>query len=66
MADFVVSLFMAAGAALAFGAIAMVRRGNRKQAALMAFAAIIMFVNVAIWLAPMDGGASLANPAGAP
>jgi glucose dehydrogenase len=62
MADFVISLFMAAGVALAFGAFMMFRRNNRKQAGLMAFAAAIMFVNVAIWLIPTEDGASLANP----
>jgi hypothetical protein len=65
MADLVVSLFMAAGVALAFGAFVMVRRGMRKQAGLMAFAAAVMFVNVAIWLLPTEDGATLANPDGA-
>jgi uncharacterized membrane protein len=61
MADLIVSLFMAAGVALAFGALVMGRRGNRKQAGLMAFAATIMFVNVAIWLIPTNDGATLTN-----
>jgi hypothetical protein len=43
----------------------MVRRGMRKQAGLMAFAAAVMFVNVAIWLLPTEDGATLANPDGA-
>jgi LPXTG-motif cell wall-anchored protein len=64
MADFVISLFMAAGVALAFGAVVMFRRRNRKQAGLMAFAAAIMFINVAIWLVPTENGATLANPNG--
>lgn len=63
MADLVVSLFMAAGVALSVGAIILFRRGVRKQAGLMAFAAIVMFVNVAIWLVPTEAGTSLANPA---
>lgn len=62
MADLVVSLFMAAGVALAAGAIIIYRRGARKQAGLMAVAAAVMFVNVGIWLLPTEDGATLANP----
>ncbi len=64
MADMLLSLLMAAGLALSAGAVLMLRRGNRKQAVLMLLAALAMFGNVAIWLAPNDSGASLANSAG--
>ena len=64
MADLVVSLFMAAGVALTFGAVVIFRRGMRKQAGLMAFAAAVMFVNVAIWLVPTEDGATLVDSAG--
>lgn len=60
--DLIVSVFMAAGVALAIGAVVMLRRGTRKQAGLMALASLIMFANVAIWLVPTEDGASLANP----
>lgn len=66
MSDLIISLFMAAGLALAAGAIIMLRRDNRKHAGLMGFAALLMFGNAAIWLVPTESGASLANPDAAP
>ena len=57
---------MLAGLALAIGSVVLLRRGNRKQAGLMAIAAAVMFVNVAIWTVPNSDGASLTNSARMP
>lgn len=64
MADLIISLFMISGVALLIGALVIFRRGNRKHAGLMLIAAAVMFINVGIWLAPTDNGATLANPRG--
>ena len=50
-------------AALVAGAVALWRRGNRKNAGLMALLAAVMFVNVAIWLLPTADGETLADAA---
>jgi uncharacterized membrane protein YhiD involved in acid resistance len=65
MSDLIISIFMAAGFALCVGAAILFRRDQRRQAALMLLAAMLMFGNAAIWLVPTDSGASLANPGGA-
>jgi multidrug transporter EmrE-like cation transporter len=64
MADLLISLFMIAGIALSVGAVIMLRRSDGKKAGLMALAALLMFGNAVIWLAPTESGASLANPDG--
>ena len=53
MTDTILAVLMLAGFALSAGAVFIFRRGERKRAALMMIAAIIMFANVAIWLAPL-------------
>ena len=62
--DTIVSIFMLAGLALSAGAIALWRKGRGKQAGLMLLAAMLMFGNVVIWLAPTDDGRSLVDPHG--
>ena len=63
MFDLVVSLVVLAAVALLGGAVVLLRKGNRKQAVLMAVLAAVMLGNVAIWLVPTDDGKSLANAA---
>ncbi|MGB3166066.1 MAG: hypothetical protein WBA68_04735 [Alteraurantiacibacter sp.] len=63
MFNLVISLVILAALALVAGAIVMVRRGNRKQAGLMALLAAVMIVNAAIWLVPTESGQSLADAA---
>lgn len=57
------SLLVLTAIALTLGAVALWRRGNRKQAALMLTLAAIMAVNVAIWTWPGAGGRTLAAAA---
>lgn len=63
MFDVIISIIMLAGVALVVGAVALWRRGNRKNAGLMALLAAVMFANVAIWLIPTADGESLADAA---
>ena len=63
MIDLVVSLVVLAAVALLGGAVVLLRKGNRKQALLMAVLAAVMLGNVAIWLVPTDDGKSLADAA---
>lgn len=53
MSDTVLALLMLAGLVLTIGAWFVHRRGDRKRALLMLVAAITMFANVVIWLAPV-------------
>jgi hypothetical protein len=53
MTDTILAILMLAGFALSAGAIFIYRRGDRKRALLMLLAALVMFANVAIWLAPL-------------
>lgn len=57
MTDTVFAVLMLAGFALSGGAFFVHRRGDRKRALLMLVAALVMFANVAVWLAPMPGTA---------
>lgn len=56
MLDIVLSFMMLAAIALIVGAIALWRKGVRKQAALMVVLAIIAIGNVLIWTVPDAGG----------
>jgi hypothetical protein len=58
MSDTVLALLMLAGLALGGGAWFVHRRGDARRALLMLVAALVMFANVAIWLAPMPGPAA--------
>ncbi|NJS14079.1 MAG: hypothetical protein HC788_04995 [Sphingopyxis sp.] len=53
MSDTILAILMLAGFALSGGAIYIFRRGDRKRALLMLIAALVIFANVAIWLAPV-------------
>lgn len=63
MFDLAISLVILAAIALMAGAVALHRKGNRKQATLMGVLAFVMVVNVAIWLIPTADGDSLADAA---
>ncbi|AKQ42454.1 hypothetical protein CP97_11075 [Aurantiacibacter atlanticus] len=63
MFDFIISAVILAAAALFAGAVYLHRKGNRKQSLLMAVLAVVMMVNVAIWIIPTEGGGSLAESA---
>ena len=52
--DFVLGLFMLVGIALGAGAFVLFRRGDRTKALLMVIAALVMFGNVAILIAPVS------------
>ncbi|WP_133365131.1 hypothetical protein [Qipengyuania sediminis] len=56
MADLALSLTMLAVLVLGFGAIVLLRRGERKRAGLMALAALVALANVAIWSIPAPPG----------
>lgn len=61
MTSFVLSIAMLTAFALIFGAIALFRRGQRKQPALMLVLAVVMIANVVIWSIPTQSGQSLAE-----
>lgn len=61
MTSFVLSIAMLTSIALIFGAIALFRRGQRKQPALMLVLAVVMIANVVIWSIPTQSGQSLAE-----
>ncbi len=52
MSDTVISVLMLTGVVLTGGAAYVFRQGDRRRALLMLVAALVMFANVAIWLAP--------------
>ena len=56
MFDLVISIIVLAAIALAVGAFVLWRKGITKQALLMAVLSFVMFINVAIWLVPMNDG----------
>lgn len=56
MSDTILALLMLAGLVLMAGSFLIFRRGDAKRALLMLVAAMVMFANVAVWLAPMPGG----------
>lgn len=59
MTSFVLSIAMLTAIALVFGAVALFRRGQRKQPALMLVLAVVMIANVVIWSIPTKSGQSL-------
>jgi uncharacterized membrane protein (UPF0182 family) len=59
MTSFVLSIAMVTAIALVFGAIALFRRSQRKQPALMLVLAVVMIANVVIWSIPTKNGQSL-------
>jgi len=61
MTSFVLSIAMLTSIALVLGAIALFRRGQRKQPALMLVLAVVMIANVVIWSIPTKSGQSLAE-----
>ncbi|MAF62696.1 MULTISPECIES: hypothetical protein [Pseudomonadota] len=61
MTSFVLSIAMLTAIALVFGAIALFRRGQRKQPALMLVLAVVMIANVVIWSIPTKSGHTLAE-----
>jgi hypothetical protein len=56
MMDWVLSLVVLAALALLAGAFVLFRRGETRQAGLMVLLAIVMLVNVAIWVVPDSSG----------
>lgn len=65
MFDLVISITVLAAIALLGGAIFLHRKGDSKRAMLMAILAVVMAVNVAIWLVPTESGDSLGDAAAA-
>ncbi|MCB2066212.1 MAG: hypothetical protein KDE15_06175 [Erythrobacter sp.] len=63
MFDLAISLLMLSAIVLVSGAVVLWRRGNARKATLMAVLAVVMVVNVVIWLAPTSSGVSLADVA---
>lgn len=62
MAGTVLSILMLAGIALFAGGLHLIiRKRDKKRGALMLIAAAVMFVNVAIWIAPSPGGQTLSG-----
>ncbi len=54
----VLSILVLAVLALPFAALAMWRKGDRRQAALMLVLAVVALVNLAIWTLPDSAGTS--------
>lgn len=63
MTDLIISIVVLAAIAMSAAAVVAWRRGNRKQAGLMALLVLTMAANVAIWLAPTSDGDTLAGAA---
>ena len=61
MFDTILSIIMLAAIALVIGAVVLWRKGIGKQALLMLILAMVMVVNVAIWLVPTDSGETPAS-----
>mgnify|MGYP001765009778 CR=1 FL=1 len=59
--DTILSIMVLAIVALLLGAVALWRRGVRRQAVLMTILALIAAGNVAIWLAPNEQGRALVD-----
>ncbi len=66
MAGTILSILMLAGVALLAGGLYLIfRMKDRKRGLLMLVAALVMFGNVAIWIAPTKTGSSLSAPGNA-
>jgi hypothetical protein len=59
--DTALSIVVLGAFALVLGALALWRRGVRRQALLMLLLAAIAAVNVAIWVVPNEAGQALIN-----
>jgi hypothetical protein len=59
--DTALSIVVLGAVALVLGAVALWRRGVRRQALLMLLLAAIAAVNVAIWVVPNEAGQALVN-----
>ena len=59
--DTALSIVVLGAVALVLGAVALWRRGVRRQALLMLLLAAIAAVNVAIWVVPNGAGRALVN-----
>jgi EamA domain-containing membrane protein RarD len=59
--DLALSLLVLCAIALVVGAVLMLRKGRRRQAALMLVLAAVMALNVAIWIWPTPGGQTLSR-----
>lgn len=59
--DTVLSILVLAAITLALGAVALWRRGVRKQALLMLVLAAIVAGNVALWVVPVETGRTLVD-----
>lgn len=67
MAATILSVLMLAGIAfLAGGIYLLASRRDRKRGGLLLLAAVVLFVNVAIWITPTESGRSLSDPGAAP
>ncbi|MCE7797494.1 hypothetical protein LWE61_13135 [Sphingobium sufflavum] len=63
MAGTILSILMLAGVALLSGGFYLIfRMRDTKRGLLMLLAAVVMFANVAIWIAPTSSGESLSAP----
>ena len=54
MSDTLISMLMLTGVVLTGGAAYVFRKGDKRRALLMLVAALVMFVNVAVWLVPIE------------
>lgn len=63
MTDAILSVLMLAAIALTIGATVWWRRGQRRQAALMALLALVIAGNVAVWVVPDRNGQAPVNAA---
>lgn len=62
MVNFIISAATFTAVLLLFGAWRLSKRGGAaKQIWLMVAAALVIFVNLAIWITPVDNGQSLLN-----
>ncbi|WP_373489567.1 hypothetical protein [Blastomonas sp.] len=64
MTNLILSVAMLTSLALVIGAMVLLRRGQRKQPALMLVLAAVMVANVVIWSIPTNDGQSLLTAEG--
>lgn len=63
MFDLILSIIVLAAIALLIGALVLWRKGLNRQALLMVILAVVMAVNVSIWLVPTKDGRTPAEQA---